>query len=118
MQHRQPARCLLVEDVDAYDLGRTGPLLENHPRFPEGANITLAQLESSTAARVRTWERGAGPDPNTELLRESPSDRARKKKPLAWWVYASIIGAVAVGTAIIIANETADDRQRIEVSFP
>ena len=55
-----PHAVFWVEDVDAYDLGRTGPLLENHPRFPEGANISLAQLESSTAARVRTWERGAG----------------------------------------------------------
>jgi diaminopimelate epimerase len=29
-------------DVMSYDLGRFGPLLENHPMFPERANITLA----------------------------------------------------------------------------
>ena len=55
-----PHAIFWVDDVDAYDLGRTGPLLEHHPRFPEGANISLAQVDSPTSARVRTWERGAG----------------------------------------------------------
>ena len=31
-----------VDDVDAYDLDKFGPLLENHPIFPERANISLA----------------------------------------------------------------------------
>ena len=44
----------------AYDLGRIGPLLENHPIFPERANISLAQVTSPTAITLRTWERGAG----------------------------------------------------------
>ncbi len=35
-----------VDDVEAYDLGRFGPLLENHPLFPERANISLAQITS------------------------------------------------------------------------
>jgi diaminopimelate epimerase len=43
-----------------FDLERFGPLLENHPIFPEKANITLAQVISATALRTRTWERGAG----------------------------------------------------------
>lgn len=43
-----------------YDLARFGPLLENHPMFPEKANITLAQLTSDASLRTRTWERGAG----------------------------------------------------------
>ncbi|KAA0698985.1 diaminopimelate epimerase [Neorhizobium sp. P12A] len=48
------------KDVMSYDLGRFGPLLENHPMFPERANITLAQVTSPTSVRTRTWERGAG----------------------------------------------------------
>ncbi|HUH49516.1 MAG TPA: diaminopimelate epimerase, partial [Mycoplana sp.] len=36
-------------DVMSYDLARFGPLLENHPIFPERANITLAQVTSRTA---------------------------------------------------------------------
>lgn len=43
-----------------FDLERFGPLLENHPIFPEKANITLAQVTSETSLRTRTWERGAG----------------------------------------------------------
>ena len=55
-----PHAIFWVEDVDAYDLGKFGPLLENHPMFPERANISLAQVTSPTAIRLRTWERGAG----------------------------------------------------------
>jgi diaminopimelate epimerase len=49
-----------VEDVNAYDLSRIGPLLENHPIFPDRANISLAQVVSRAHLIVRTWERGAG----------------------------------------------------------
>ncbi|WP_274423443.1 diaminopimelate epimerase [Chelativorans sp. YIM 93263] len=48
------------DDVDTYDLERFGPLLENHPIFPERANITIARVTSDTAITIRTWERGAG----------------------------------------------------------
>src|SRR5207237_5113860 len=36
-----PHAIFWVEDVDAYDLGRIGPLLAHHPIFPERANISL-----------------------------------------------------------------------------
>src|SRR6201986_116783 len=49
-----------VSDVDAYDLGKIGPLLENHPIFPERANISLCAVKSKDHIIVRTWERGAG----------------------------------------------------------
>ena len=49
-----------VDDVDAYDLGKIGPLLEHHPMFPERANISLAQVVSRQRLILRTWERGAG----------------------------------------------------------
>lgn len=47
-------------DPMSYDLERFGPLLENHPMFPEKANITLAQVTSKSTMITRTWERGAG----------------------------------------------------------
>jgi diaminopimelate epimerase len=47
-------------DPMGFDLERFGPLLENHPMFPEKANITLAQVTSDASLRTRTWERGAG----------------------------------------------------------
>lgn len=48
------------EDVWSYALDRFGPLLENHPLFPERANITIAQVQSPERLVIRTWERGAG----------------------------------------------------------
>ncbi|MCR4266560.1 diaminopimelate epimerase [Nitratireductor sp. ZSWI3] len=47
-------------DVNDYDLARFGPLLENHPIFPERANISLARVTSGDALALRTWERGVG----------------------------------------------------------
>ena len=47
-------------DVMSYDLARFGPMLENHPMFPEKANITLAEVTSPSSMITRTWERGAG----------------------------------------------------------
>ena len=55
-----PHAIFWVSDVAAYDLGRFGPLLENHPIFPERANISLAQVVSPERIKVRVWERGAG----------------------------------------------------------
>ncbi len=55
-----PHAIFWVDDVDAYDLRKVGPLLENHPMFPERANISLAQVQSREHIVVRTWERGAG----------------------------------------------------------
>jgi diaminopimelate epimerase len=47
-------------DVRDYALDRFGPLLENHPIFPERANISIAQVAAPDHIIVRTWERGAG----------------------------------------------------------
>lgn len=47
-------------DPDGYDLARIGPLLENHPIFPERANISVAQVTGREAIKLRVWERGAG----------------------------------------------------------
>ena len=49
-----------VDDVNAHDLARFGPLLENHPIFPDRANITLAHIVTRSHIVIRTWERGAG----------------------------------------------------------
>ncbi len=55
-----PHAIFWVEDVDAVDLAKVGSLLENHPIFPERANISLAHVQSRSLIRLRTWERGAG----------------------------------------------------------
>jgi diaminopimelate epimerase len=48
------------DDVWNYALDRFGPLLENHPIFPERANISIAQVVADDHIILRTWERGAG----------------------------------------------------------
>jgi diaminopimelate epimerase len=55
-----PHAIFWVDDVEAYDLERFGPLLENHPIFPERANISLAHVTAPDAIAVKTWERGVG----------------------------------------------------------
>jgi diaminopimelate epimerase len=55
-----PHAIFWVDDPAAYDLGKIGPLLENHPMFPERANITLAAVPTRDHIVMRTWERGAG----------------------------------------------------------
>jgi diaminopimelate epimerase len=48
------------DDVWSYALDRFGPMLENHPIFPERANISIAQVVAPDHIILRTWERGAG----------------------------------------------------------
>ena len=55
-----PHAIFWVDDVEAYDLAAIGPMLENHPIFPERANISLAHVTGSDALTLKVWERGAG----------------------------------------------------------
>lgn len=49
-----------VDDIHAHDLARFGPMLENHPLFPERVNVSLAAVKSKSALDLLVWERGAG----------------------------------------------------------
>ncbi|MCL2503060.1 MAG: diaminopimelate epimerase [Coriobacteriia bacterium] len=53
--------CVLWVD-DAYDCAveTIGPLIENHPAFPQKTNVEFAQLVSDTEVLLRVWERGVG----------------------------------------------------------
>jgi diaminopimelate epimerase len=55
-----PHAVFWVDDVNAIDLARIGPVLENHPLFPERANISTAQIIDRQTVLLRVWERGAG----------------------------------------------------------
>lgn len=55
-----PHCIFFVENADAHDLKKLGPMLEHHPLFPQRANISFAQIKSKNEIRVRVWERGAG----------------------------------------------------------
>ena len=47
-------------DLETYDLAQFGPMLENHPIFPERANISLARVLDENNVKIVVWERGAG----------------------------------------------------------
>jgi diaminopimelate epimerase len=55
-----PHAIFFVDDIEAYDLARIGPLLESHPIFPERANISLARVVGPDRILLKVWERGAG----------------------------------------------------------
>jgi diaminopimelate epimerase len=51
---------VIRREPDRADLLRLGPLVENHPRFPERTNVQLVRVDSRSDATVGVWERGAG----------------------------------------------------------
>ena len=55
-----PHAVFFVDDCDAVDLARLGPLIEHDPLFSERINVNVATVTSRDAIRLRVWERGAG----------------------------------------------------------
>ncbi len=49
-----------VDDVEALDIEKYGPLLEHHEVWADRCNIEFAQLLPTGDIRVRVWERGSG----------------------------------------------------------
>ena len=49
-----------VPDADAAPVRTQGPLIENHPRFPNRVNAGFMQVVSRSRVRLRVWERGVG----------------------------------------------------------
>ena len=49
-----------VEDVDTAPVAHTGPLIEQHPRFPQRVNAGYMQIMARNHIRLRVYERGAG----------------------------------------------------------
>jgi diaminopimelate epimerase len=55
-----PHVVFFVADAEAAPVETVGPLIENHPLFPERANVGFAQIKAADRIRLRVWERGAG----------------------------------------------------------
>jgi diaminopimelate epimerase len=55
-----PHVIFFVDDTDAVDLARLGPLIENDPLFPERINVNVASVVDANHIRLRVWERGVG----------------------------------------------------------
>jgi diaminopimelate epimerase len=45
---------------DPDEIGRIGPLLERHARFPGGTNVQVARVDGPGRVTARVWERGVG----------------------------------------------------------
>ena len=55
-----PHAVQIVADVDAAPVATQGPLIERHPRFPQGVNAGYLQIKDRGHVRLRVFERGAG----------------------------------------------------------
>lgn len=55
-----PHAVFFVEDAQAVDLARLGPIIETDPVFPERVNVNVAQIAGPDHIVLRVWERGAG----------------------------------------------------------
>jgi diaminopimelate epimerase len=51
---------VIRRDPAGEELLRLGPLVENHPRFPERTNVQLVRVDGEHELTVAVWERGAG----------------------------------------------------------
>jgi hypothetical protein len=102
--------------------GRAGLAEAPHPLGGDDAVASVAEADRVIALaedRLHAWNDRA-PDPDRPLLlddRRGPDGRL-KDPPTRWWVYASILGAVAAGAAIIYATDATSNRQRVELHQP
>ena len=55
-----PHAVQLVDNVDAAPVLETGPLIENHVRFPQRVNAGFMQIVDRGHVRLRVFERGVG----------------------------------------------------------
>ncbi|BCZ76395.1 diaminopimelate epimerase [Paraburkholderia terrae] len=55
-----PHAVQIVDDVEAFPVLADGPVIENHPRFPQRVNAGFMQIVSRSEIKLRVYERGAG----------------------------------------------------------
>ncbi len=55
-----PHAVQVVDNVDIAPVGRDGPLIEAHPRFPKRVNAGFMEIVDRHDIRLRVFERGAG----------------------------------------------------------
>jgi len=55
-----PHCVIFLDDPERAPVEELGPLLENHPAFPQRTNVEFVALRSRRELEQRTWERGSG----------------------------------------------------------
>lgn len=110
---------LILSGTERVEIWGVEPGREQATRIATATTGQATQIATRIRTRARAWDRKSM-DPSPALMAESRRMNTARKKTQGqkWWVYATIIGAVALGSGIILATELADDRQRIELSWP
>ena len=60
LQMGNPNCCVFVDDFKELDWRRLGPIIENHPQFPERTNVIFIRVRDRRNIEERIWERGVG----------------------------------------------------------
>ena len=55
-----PHAVLEVEDIEAAPVNYVGPIIENHPQFPNRVNVGFMQIIDRQHIKLRVFERGSG----------------------------------------------------------
>jgi diaminopimelate epimerase len=55
-----PHAVQVVADIESSPVGKLGPLIERHPRFPKRVNAGFMQVMDRQHIRLRVYERGSG----------------------------------------------------------
>ncbi|MFK7856476.1 MAG: diaminopimelate epimerase [Granulosicoccus sp.] len=55
-----PHVLIRVDDIHIAEVERLGPLIENHPRFPNRVNVGFMQILNRQHIKLRVFERGVG----------------------------------------------------------
>lgn len=55
-----PHAVVFVNDVNAVDIEKVGPLFENHIMFPDRINTEFVKVINGKTLEMRVWERGSG----------------------------------------------------------
>jgi diaminopimelate epimerase len=55
-----PHIIFFVDNVNDIEIMKLGPIIENHPLFPEKTNVEFAEVLDRMNVRMQVWERGSG----------------------------------------------------------
>lgn len=55
-----PHCSVLMDNLDEAEIKEYGPLIENHPMFPNRINVQFVKVLSRNEVQILIWERGAG----------------------------------------------------------
>jgi diaminopimelate epimerase len=97
---------VIRREPDRDELQRLGPLVENHPRFPERTNVQFVRVEEPREVTVGVWERGAG-----ETLSSGTSSVAVAGAAVAQgWCTSPVIVHLAGGDLVVHLDEAMNAR--------